>query len=52
MATRTYCDRPSCGKEITETAYRLVLPLKKEKDLCKECSGELVTWLNKEPEKE
>lgn len=34
MALKIYCDR--CGKETT-TNFHMVLPLKKDIDLCGEC---------------
>lgn len=52
MATRMYCDRQICNKEILGRAYRLRLPLNKESDLCEDCSKEFEGWLYKEPDKE
>lgn len=49
MATKHYCDRTGCGKEIQLTPKRVILSQNKSIDLCPECYKEMETLLETPP---
>lgn len=45
MASKTFCDRASCGKEIESVPFRLVLPAHVVLDLCEKCEEAFYAWV-------
>lgn len=44
MSSKSFCDRTSCGKEITGVPFRLTLPGHRIKDYCDACAKEYLEW--------
>lgn len=48
MASKTYCDRTGCGREIPLSPKRIKLQ-GREMDLCNECFADVATLLETPP---